>query len=129
MAANVQSLGTVAIGTVEGDLHDIGKNLVGMMLEGTGFTVVDLGEDVKAEAYVQAVRDGAKIIGISALLTTTMPNMANTINALKEAGLRDQVKVIIGGAPITQEYADQIGADGYSTDAASAAELAKSLIA
>ena len=125
---NVQSLGTVAIGTVEGDLHDIGKNLVGMMLEGTGFTVVDLGEDVKAEAYVQAVRDGAKIIGISALLTTTMPNMANTINALKEAGLRDQVKVIIGGAPITQEYADQIGADGYSPDAASAAELAKKLI-
>ena len=125
---NVQSLGTVAIGTVEGDLHDIGKNLVGMMLEGTGFTVVDLGEDVKAEAYVQAVRDGAKIIGISALLTTTMPNMANTINALKEAGLRDQVKVIIGGAPITQEYADQIGADGYSPDAASAAELAKRLI-
>ena len=125
---NVQSLGTVAIGTVEGDLHDIGKNLVGMMLEGTGFTVVDLGEDVKAEAYVQAVRDGAKIIGMSALLTTTMPNMANTINALKEAGLRDQVKVIIGGAPITQEYADQIGADGYSPDAASAAELAKKLI-
>ncbi len=129
MDENVQSLGTVAIGTVEGDLHDIGKNLVGMMLEGTGFTVVDLGENVPPANFVQAVRDGAQIIGMSALLTTTMPMMKTTIEALKEAGLRDKVKVMIGGAPITQEYADQIGADGYSTDAASAAELAKRLIA
>ena len=126
--ANATSLGTVAIGTVQGDLHDIGKNLVGMMLEGTGFTVVDLGEDVAPEKFVEAVKNGAQIIGMSALLTTTMPNMSATVEALKAAGLRDQVKVIIGGAPITQEYADQIGADGYSTDAASAAELAKKLI-
>ena len=129
MEANVQSLGTVAIGTVEGDLHDIGKNLVAMMLEGTGFTVVDLGENVSPAAFVQAAQDGAGIIAMSALLTTTMPMMATTIQALKDAGLRDKVKVMIGGAPITQEYADQIGADGYSTDAASAAELAKRLIA
>ena len=129
MDANVQSLGVVAIGTVEGDLHDIGKNLVGMMLEGTGFTVVDLGENVSPDTFVQAVRDGAQIIGMSALLTTTMPMMSTTIKALEAAGLRDKVKVMIGGAPITQEYADQIGADGYSTDAASAAELAKRLIA
>ena len=125
---NVQSLGTVAIGTVQGDLHDIGKNLVGMMLEGNGFTVVDLGEDVAPEKFVEAVKNGAQAIGMSALLTTTMPNMQVTIQALKDAGLRDQVKVLVGGAPITQEFADQIGADGYSTDAASAAELAKKLI-
>jgi len=129
IAEDVKSLGTVAIGTVQGDLHDIGKNLVGMMLEGTGFTVMDLGVDVSPEAFVEAVRNGAQIIGLSALLTTTMPSMAQTIEALKAAGLREQVKVMIGGAPITQEYADQIGADGYSTDAASAAELAKQLIA
>ena len=126
--ANVQSLGTVAIGTVKGDLHDIGKNLVGMMLEGNGFTVMDLGEDVAPEAFVEAVKNGAQAIGMSALLTTTMPNMQVTIQALKDAGLRDKVKVLVGGAPITQEFADQIGADGYSTDAASAAELAKKLI-
>ena len=129
MEENVQSLGTVAIGTVEGDLHDIGKNLVCMMLEGSGFTVVDLGVDVSPDKFVEAVRDGAQIIGMSALLTTTMPTMSRVIDRLKEEGLRDQVKVMIGGAPITQEYADQIGADGYSTDAASAAELAKRLIA
>ena len=129
VAENVQSLGTVAIGTVQGDLHDIGKNLVGMMLEGSGFTVMDLGEDVAPEKFVDAVKNGAQIIGMSALLTTTMPNMSVTIKALEDAGLRDKVKVMIGGAPITQEYADSIGADGYSTDAASAAELAKQLIA
>ena len=129
VAENVQSLGTVAIGTVEGDLHDIGKNLVGMMLEGSGFTVMDLGVDVKPEMFIDAVRGGAKIIGMSALLTTTMPMMAKVIERLKDEGLRDQVKVMIGGAPITQEYADEIGADGYSSDAASAAELAKRLIA
>ena len=129
MAENVQSLGTVAIGTVEGDLHDIGKNLVAMMLEGTGFTVVDLGENVAPASFVQAAKDGANIVAMAALLTTTMPMMATTIQALKDAGVRDRVKVMIGGAPITQEYADQIGADGYSADAASAAELAKRLIA
>lgn len=129
VAENVQSLGTVAIGTVEGDLHDIGKNLVGMMLEGNGFTVVDLGVDVSPEKFVEAVKNGAQGIGMSALLTTTMPMMAKVVERLKEEGLRDQVKVMIGGAPITQEYADQIGADGYSTDAASAAELAKKLLA
>ena len=129
MEANVQSLGTVAIGTVEGDLHDIGKNLVAMMLEGTGFTVIDLGENVSPAAFVEAAQNGAQIVAMSALLTTTMPMMATTIQALKDAGLRDKVKVMIGGAPITQDYADQIGADGYSTDAASAAELAKRLIA
>ncbi len=128
-AANVQSLGTVAIGTVEGDLHDIGKNLVAMMLEGTGFTVIDLGENVSPDAFVNAAKEGANIVAMSALLTTTMPMMATTIKALEDAGVRDKVKVMIGGAPITQEYADQIGADGYSTDAASAAELAKRLIA
>ena len=128
-ADNVQSLGTVAIGTVEGDLHDIGKNLVGMMLEGVGFTVIDLGENVSPDSFVNAAKEGANIIGMSALLTTTMPMMATTIKALEDAGVRDKVKVMIGGAPVTQDYADQIGADGYSADAASAAELAKRLIA
>lgn len=126
---NVQSLGKVAIGTVQGDLHDIGKNLVGMMLEGNGFEVIDLGVDVAPEAFVEAVKNGAQVIGMSALLTTTMPMMKAVIDMLNAEGLRDKVKVMIGGAPITQEYADQIGADGYSTDAASAAELAQKLIA
>ena len=126
---NVQSLGKVAIGTVQGDLHDIGKNLVGMMLEGNGFEVMDLGVDVAPEKFVEAVKNGAQVIGMSALLTTTMPMMKAVIEMLNAEGLRDQVKVMIGGAPITQEYADQIGADGYSTDAASAAELAQKLIA
>ncbi len=126
---NVQSLGKVAIGTVQGDLHDIGKNLVGMMLEGNGFEVIDLGVDVAPEKFVEAVKNGAQVIGMSALLTTTMPMMKAVIDMLNAEGIRDQVKVMIGGAPITQEYADQIGADGYSTDAASAAELAQKLIA
>ena len=126
---NVQSLGKVAIGTVQGDLHDIGKNLVGMMLEGNGFEVIDLGVDVAPEKFVEAVKNGAQVIGMSALLTTTMPMMKAVIDMLNAEGLRDKVKVMIGGAPITQEYADQIGADGYSTDAASAAELAQKLIA
>ena len=126
---NVQSLGTVAIGTVQGDLHDIGKNLVGMMLEGAGFTVLDLGVDVSPEKFLAAVKEnGAQIIGMSALLTTTMPNMKATIDALKDAGVRENVKVMIGGAPITQAFADEIGADGYSSDAASASQLAKKLI-
>ncbi len=129
LSENVQSLGKVAIGTVQGDLHDIGKNLVGMMLEGNGFEVMDLGVDVAPEKFVEAVKNGAQVIGMSALLTTTMPMMKAVIDMLKAEDLRDQVKVMIGGAPITQEYADQIGADGYSTDAASAAELAQKLIA
>ena len=128
-AKGAQSLGTVAIGTVHGDLHDIGKNLVGMMLEGAGFTVIDLGTDVTPEAFVDAcVNQGAQIIGLSALLTTTMPSMKDTVEALKAAGIRDKVKVMIGGAPVTQSYCDEIGADGYSSDAASAAALAKELI-
>lgn len=129
-AANVQALGTVAIGTTKGDLHDIGKNLVAMMLEGAGFQVIDLGVDVSAEKFLQAVtQQGAQIIGISALLTTTMPSMKTCIDALRDAGLRDAVKVMIGGAPVTQSFADEIGADGYSPDAASAVDLAKKLIA
>lgn len=127
--AGVESVGKVAIGTVKGDMHDIGKNLVGMMLEGAGFEVVDLGTDVAPEKFVEAVKDGAGVIGLSALLTTTMPSMSRTIDALKEAGLRDSVKVMIGGAPVTTEYADQIGADGFASDASSAVALAKGLIA
>lgn len=129
VARDVKPIASVAIGTVKGDLHDIGKNLVGMMLEGAGFNVIDLGIDVGPEKYVDAVANqGATIIGLSALLTTTMPSMKDTIEALKAAGLRDKVKVMIGGAPVTQNFADEIGADGYSADAASAAELAKSFV-
>jgi len=128
--ADVQSPGKVAIGTVKGDLHDIGKNLVAMMLEGAAFEVIDLGTDVSPERFIQAVKEnGAQIIAMSALLTTTMPNMKNTIEALKEAGLRDNVKVMIGGAPVTQNYADQIGADGFAEDASRAVAKAKSLLA
>ena len=128
--ADVQSPGKVAIGTVKGDLHDIGKNLVAMMLEGAAFEVIDLGTDVSPERFLQAVREnGAQIIAMSALLTTTMPNMKNTIEALKEAGLRDKVKVMIGGAPVTQNYADQIGADGFAEDASRAVAKARSLLA
>ncbi len=127
--ANVQALGNVAIGTVKGDLHDIGKNLVGMMLEGAGFNVIDLGVDVSPEQFIDAVvNQGAQIVGMSALLTTTMPSIKDTIEALDAAGLRDKVRVMIGGAPINQSFADEVGADGYSSDAASAAELAKELI-
>ena len=124
-----EPVGTVAIGTVRGDLHDIGKNLVAMMLEGAGFEIMDLGIDVTPEQFVQAVKDGAGIIALSALLTTTMPAMKDTVEALDAAGLRDQVKVIIGGAPVTETYANDIGADGYGPDAASAAEIATELIA
>ena len=126
----VKNIGTVAIGTVKGDLHDIGKNLVKMMLEGAGFEVIDLGVDVTTDKFVEAVKEHKpNIIGMSALLTTTMINMAEVIKALEAAGLRDKVKIMIGGAPITQNYADQIGADGYSPDAASAVDNAKSFIA
>jgi len=127
-AAGVKPKGVVAMGTVKGDLHDIGKNLVKMMVEGAGFNVVDLGVDVLPEKYVKAARDGAQVIGLSALLTTTMPSMKTTIDALTAAGLRDSVKVMVGGAPLTQAYADEIGADGYAPDAASAADLVNELI-
>jgi 5-methyltetrahydrofolate--homocysteine methyltransferase len=127
--ADVQSAGKVVIGTVKGDLHDIGKNLVAMMLEGAGFEIVDLGTDVAPEKFVDAARtEGAQLVGLSALLTTTMPSMKATIEALIAAGLRDKVKVMIGGAPITQEYANQIGADGFASDASRAVAMAKSLI-
>lgn len=128
--SGIQPRGTVAIGTVKGDLHDIGKNLVAMMLEGGGFEVIDLEVDVTPEKFVEAVKDkGAQVIALSALLTTTMPSMKDTIEALKEAGVRDQVKIMIGGAPVTQNYADEIGADGYAPDAASAVDKANELIA
>jgi 5-methyltetrahydrofolate--homocysteine methyltransferase len=127
---DLPDMATVAIGTVQGDLHDIGKNLVGMMLEGAGFKIVDLGVDVSPERYIEAVTSqGASVIALSALLTTTMPNIGRTIEAVKEAGLREKVKVIIGGAPVTQAYCDEIGADGYSPDAGSAVDLLKSLVA
>jgi len=126
----VKNIGKIAIGTVKGDLHDIGKNLVKMMLEGAGFEVIDLGTDISKDKFVEAVKEHKpNIIGMSALLTTTMVNMVEVIKALEAAGLRDKVKIIIGGAPITQNYADQIGADGYSPDAASAVDKAKTFIA
>ena len=125
----VEPKGRVALGTVKGDLHDIGKNLVAIMVEGAGFEVVDLGVDVSPDAFVSAVQDEqVDVIGLSALLTTTMPSMKTTIEALHEAGVRDRVKVVIGGAPVTQKYADEIGADGYGRDAAAAANLVKLLL-
>jgi len=129
LKTNVKSMGKVAIGTVKGDLHDIGKNLVGMMLEGSGFEVIDLGTDVEPAKFVAVVQEHAPdIIALSALLTTTMPMMEKTISALQEAGLRQKVKVIIGGAPVNQAFCDQIGADGYSQDASRAATLAQTLL-
>ena len=125
----VVSAGKIVLGTVSGDLHDIGKNLVGMMMEGAGFEIIDLGNDVSPDAFVKAVRENeADLVGMSALLTTTMPSMKATIEALTEAGLRDKVKVMIGGAPITQNYADEIGADGFAPDASSATRKAKALM-
>lgn len=127
--AEITSAGKVAIGTVKGDLHDIGKNLVAMMLEGSGFEIIDLGTDVPPEKFVEAVRNqGAQIVAMSALLTTTMPAMKNTIVALSAAGVRGQVKVMIGGAPVTQSYADQIGADGFAPDASRAVTAARELV-
>lgn len=128
VSQGIESIGKIAIGTVQGDLHDIGKSLVGMMLEGAGFEVVDLGIDVSAERFVEAARNGAQIIALSALLTTTMTNMKTVIDALVAAGVRDNVRVMIGGAPITQTYAEEIGADGYAPDAASAARKAQQLL-
>jgi len=125
--AGVQAIGKIAIGTVKGDLHDIGKNLVTMMLKGAGFEVVDLGIDVPPEKFVAAAKDGAQVVALSALLTTTMPQMKTVIDALKDAGT--QVPVMIGGAPVTQSYADEIGASGYAPDAASAVDVAKKIIA
>jgi 5-methyltetrahydrofolate--homocysteine methyltransferase len=124
---NVPLRGRVVLGTVEGDLHDIGKNLVAMMLEGAGFEVIDLGIGVTAEKFVQAASD-AQVIGLSALLTTTMPAMSQVIEALREAGVRDRVKVIIGGAPVTQDFADKISADGFSPDASSAVRKIEELL-
>jgi 5-methyltetrahydrofolate--homocysteine methyltransferase len=115
---------------VQGDMHDIGKNLVMMMMEGAGFEVIDLGVDVKPESFIEAVkRNGAQIVAMSALLTTTMPKMKVTIDALREAGALDGVKVLVGGAPVTADYASQIGADGYAPDASQAASLARSFVA
>ena len=128
-AEGVQSSGKVVIGTVRGDLHDIGKSLVVMMLEGAGFEVVDLGIDVAPERFVEAVTaESAQVVALSALLTTTMMNMVEVIRALEAAGVRDRVKVMVGGAPISQSFAKQIGADGYSADAASASALARDLV-
>ena len=125
------SLGTCVIGTVTGDLHDIGKNLVALMIESAGFKVVDLGVDVSTDKFIEAINSNAdcKVAALSCLLTTTMPSLSDSVKGLIDAGLKDKVKIIIGGAPITQEYANEIGADGYAEDAASAAELAKSIIA
>ena len=128
-AENIKGLGTVVIGTVRGDLHDIGKNLVGMMLEGAGFDVVDAGIDIAPDKFIQIAKEkDADIIGLSALLTTTMPAMKEVVTSLKGSGLKGKVKVMIGGAPVTQDYADEIGADGYAADAASAADKAKELL-
>lgn len=124
------SAGKVIVGTVKGDLHDIGKNLVAMMLEGAGFEIYDLGVNVSPEAFVASVRDsGADIVALSALLTTTMPNMQRIIDGLQQAGVRGKVKVMVGGAPVTDSFAQKIGADGYAKDASQAATLAKSLVA
>lgn len=127
--AGDKTVGKVVIGTVAGDLHDIGKNLVAMMLEGAGFQIIDLGTDVAPEKFAQAVQEQqADLIAMSALLTTTMSSIGNTIKALSDAGVRDKVKVMVGGAPVTQEFADKVGADGFAQDASSAARVAKQLI-
>jgi len=126
---DVVSAGTVVIGTVEGDLHDIGKNLVAMLLEGAGFKVINLGTGIKPQAFVDAVKEHKPdIVGMSALLTTTMPKMVETIHALQEAGLRDQVKIMAGGAPVTQDFVEKIGGDGYGANAAAAVEKAKGML-
>jgi len=128
-ASGAKATGRVVIGTVQGDLHDIGKNLVASMLEGAGFKVVDLGVDVSPQKFVEAAKEQeGSIVAMSALLTTTMVQMRNVIQALKEAGLRDKTKVMIGGAPITQQYCDEIGADGYGDNATSAVALARRLV-
>lgn len=128
-ASGIEPIGTIIMGTVKGDLHDIGKNLCIMMLRGAGFIVHDLGVDTKPEQFISAVQThNAQVLGMSALLTTTMPNMGKTIQAFEDAGLRDQVKIMVGGAPLTQEFADEMGADGYGKDAIACVELAKKLL-
>ncbi|WP_206808695.1 cobalamin B12-binding domain-containing protein [Paradesulfitobacterium ferrireducens] len=128
--SNMPTAGKVLVGTVKGDLHDIGKKLVNMMLESAGFQIIDLGVDIAPAKFVEAVKEHKPdVVGMSALLTTTMLSMKDTIDALKEEGLRDRVKVIIGGAPVTQSFAEQIGADGYAPDAAAATDLCKQLTA
>ena len=127
--SGIEMVGKVLLGTVKGDLHDIGKNLVGMMCEGAGFEVHDIGKDIAPEDFVEAVKEhGPDIVGMSALLTTTMRSMESTIKVLEEAGVRDKVKIMVGGAPVTQAFADEIGADGYAPDAAAAADLAKEFV-
>jgi methylmalonyl-CoA mutase cobalamin-binding domain/chain len=129
-ASGAEAAGKVVIGTVRGDLHDIGKNLVASLLEGGGFDVLDLGADVPPEKFIEAVNHtGAHIVALSALLTTTMPGMKNTVEALKQAGIREKVKVMVGGAPVTQQFAEQIGADGYAENASSAVGVARKLVA
>jgi corrinoid protein of di/trimethylamine methyltransferase len=127
-AQGAQPVGRVAIGTVKGDLHDIGKNLVASMLEGGGFEVVDLGADVPPEKFIDAVNNGAQVVCLSALLTVTMPSMKSTIEALHTAGVREKVKVLVGGAPVTPQFAREIGADGYGESAASAVALARQMV-
>ena len=130
VASGVEPLGKVVVGTVQGDMHDIGKNLVTMMLEGAGFEVVDLGVDVKPERFIEAIRENKpQVVAMSALLTTTMPKMGVTIDAMREAGVLENVKVMVGGAPVTAEFAEKIGANGYAPDASQAATLAKSFLA
>jgi len=126
--SGLEPVGRVVIGTVRGDMHDIGKNLVAMMLEGAGFEIKDLGVDVSPERFVAGVRDGANLVCLSALLTTTMHNMKVAIQAIESAGVRDQARIIVGGAPVTAEFARHIGADGYAPDASQAARLAKVLV-
>jgi 5-methyltetrahydrofolate--homocysteine methyltransferase len=127
--SGVKTAGTLVIGTVKGDLHDIGKNLVGMMFEGAGFKVIDLGTDQTPQAFVDALKEHkAGLFGMSALLTTTMPMMGETVNAIKEAGIRDQIKIMVGGAPVTAEFAKEIGADAYASNAASAVDTGKELL-
>ena len=129
LQSGVRSSGKVVIGTVKGDLHDIGKNLVMMMLEGAGFELIDLGTDVSPEKFVSAIQENnAGLVGMSALLTTTMSNMKLVISAIKDAGLRDKVKIMVGGAPVTEAYAKEIGADGYAPDASRAVALAQHLM-
>ena len=128
-ASGIKMVGKVILGTVKGDLHDIGKNLVGMMCEGAGFEVVDLGKDISPEAFVEAVKEhNPDIVGMSALLTTTMRTMESTIKALEEAGLRDKVKIMVGGAPVTKDFAEKIGADAYASNAAAASEMATKFV-
>jgi corrinoid protein of di/trimethylamine methyltransferase len=123
------SAGTVLIGTVEGDLHDIGKNLVAMMLEGAGFDVVDLGVDIPAEEFVEAVKEHEpEVLGMSALLTTTMPAMQEVVESLEEAGIRDEVKIMVGGAPVTEDFANEIGVDGYAPDGSTSTDLARDFV-